>query len=273
MLKQIAFVTVSTAVLMSLVGCESGITTTDTTLSGSSSTADTTLNSKIDGEGQLKVLLTDAPGDFEAVYVTIDAIQVHKKGECEDSNESEAYTDNNESNETDECDGDSKWITVAQAQKTIDLLTLQNGQTMDLGDANISVGQYTELRMVLGSEEDNGTNSLGDAHPYANYILYTAESKTEALELKVPSERIYVKHDFEVADDGVYELTIDFDANQSIHQAGQSGKWILNPVLKVTGEKTDESAVEEEVETEESTDDNETTEATEVESEDNNESE
>lgn len=260
MLKQIAFVTVSTAVLMSLVGCGGG--------SSTSSIADTTLNSKIDGEGHLKILLTDAPGDFEAVYVTIDEIQVHKKGECEDLNESEGYTDNNESNETDECDGNSKWITVAQVQKTIDLLTLQNGQTMDLGDANISVGQYTELRMILGNEEDNGTNSLGDAHPYANYILYTAESTTEALELKVPSERLYVKHDFEVADEGVYELTIDFDANKSIHQAGQSGKWILQPVLKVTGEQTDEVTVAEETETEASTDDNET----EVESEDTNQS-
>ena len=191
-----------TAMIIGLAGC-----------GGSSDTSDSTIASS-DGLGEIKVLLTDDPASYQAVYVTIDEIQVKKR----DGNASESNASN-------------KWVTVAEPYRTYDLLTLQNGVTAELGETNISVGTYSELRLVLGAEEDNGTNILGDSHPYANYIVFIGD---DVAELQVPSSRLMQKHDFEVNETGVVEMTIDFDANRSIHQAGNSGQWILTPVLGIT---------------------------------------
>jgi hypothetical protein len=196
---------VLTAMLIGLAGC--GGSSDTSTASG-----DTLASS--DGLGQVRVLLTDDPASFQAVYVTIDTIQVKKR----DGNDS----DSNESN---------KWMTVAEPYKTYDLLTLQNGVTAELGETNISVGTYSELRLNLGEQEDNGTNLLGGSHPYANYIVFIGD---DVAELKVPSSTLKQKYDFNVDETGIIEMTIDFDANRSIHMSGNSGQWILTPVLGIT---------------------------------------
>lgn len=191
---------------------------------GSSSTTSTT--------GSVSVLLTDAPGDYEAVYVTIDEILVHKAG-VDDLN----VTDDDlnvtiaDLNVTDD---NSSWITVAEPHKTYDLLTLQNGITELLGERNISTGRYTQMRLVLGSEDDNGSTVADgyDSHPFANYIVFLAGGGVS--ELNIPSNVFKTNHNFEIMQGESYRMLIDFDANQSINQAGNSGQWILNPVIGIS---------------------------------------
>ena len=177
-------------------------------------------------KGSISVLLTDAPGDYRAVYVSIEKILVHKSGESTQENNETSY----ENNET---QTDAGWITVAQPNKTYDLLTLQNGITQEMGEHNISTGKYTQVRLVLSSQEDNGTNILGDTHPYANYIVLVGDDVTK---LKVPSNTIKYNHNFEILEDNATVMTIDFDANKSIIQRG-NGEWILKPVLDVKSKK------------------------------------
>ena len=186
--------------------------------------------SNASSSGSLSILLTDAPGDYSAVYVTIDEIRVHKAGDDDISSDTNS-TDDNETyeNSTDINSSDTSWIVVAQPYKTYNLLELQNGLTEELGEANISTGKYTQMRLVLGDKEDNGTNSLGNPHPYANYVIFTNGS--DVSQLKVPSNVIKQNHNFVVIPDSKLTLTIDFDANKSIIEAGGSGKYILKPVL------------------------------------------
>jgi hypothetical protein len=207
---------VLTAMLIGLAGCGGG--------SDSSNTSDGILASS-DGLGQVKVLLTDDPASYQAVYVTIDSIQVKK----DDGNDS----DSNESN---------AWMTVAEPSKTYDLLTLQNGVTAELGETNISVGTYSQLRLNLGEQEDNGTNLLGEPHPFANYIVFIGD---DVAELKVPSSTLKQKYDFNVSETGIIEMTIDFDANRSVHMSGKSGQWILTPVLGITNKHLGKTEAEE----------------------------
>jgi hypothetical protein len=56
-------------------------------------------------------------------------------------------------------------------------------------------------------------------------------------ELKVPSMEIKINVEFDVTEDGEITVTLDFDAENSIHvvEAGQSGFFILNPVIRVDG--------------------------------------
>ena len=224
------------AALLGLSGC------------GDSASSDTTSSSN---SGSLSVLLTDAPGDYSAVYVTIDEIRVHKAGE--DSSSDINSTDDNETYEssTDINNSDSSWLSVAEPHKTYNLLALQNGLTEELGEANISTGKYTQMRLVLGDQEDNGTNILGNPHPYAHYVVFTNGS--DVSKLKVPSNVIKQNHNFVVLPDSKLTLTIDFDANKSITEAGGSGQYILKPVLGVVSV---EAKAEENNETDDSVDNN-----------------
>lgn len=153
-------------------------------------------------EGVLEVQLTDAPGDFEAVYVTIDSVAVHSASDLHDSNGS--------------------WITVAQPHGTYDLLTLQDGNTELLGIEKIPAEKYTQMRLIL-SEESNDSQR----HPFGNYV----EINGTAHALTVPSMTLKENHNFSMAADGNMTMTIDLDAAASIHEAGD--KWILTPVLHV----------------------------------------
>lgn len=167
--------------------------------------------------GTVKVLLTDAPGDYESVFVTVDKILVHKAG-----NDDVNSTDNNESNVT----NTSGWISIAQPQKTYDLLDLTNGVTTDLGEANISTGKYTQVRLVLGNLDDNTTNN---PHPYSHYVVFTAGGDPQ--ELTVPSNTIKTNRNLDILAGQTTTMILDFDANKSIVEAGTDLK--LKPVISI----------------------------------------
>mgnify|MGYP001767258320 CR=1 FL=1 len=180
--------------------------------------------------GKLSLSLTDAPAsDYQAVYVTIAQIQVHRA----DAEEGE-------------------WMTVLTPNATYNLLELINGETAALGVAELQTGKYTQMRIILVDTPDSSTNILDEPHPYANYLI----SKTdEAIELKVPSgfkTGIKLVHPFDVVAGRTVGLVLDFDAGRSVVKAGSSGKWLLKPTIKVidtlnnatlTGTVNDESAI------------------------------
>jgi len=187
---------------------------------GFSGCGDSASTTSTPATGSVSVELTDAPGDYSAVYVTIDEIRVHRAGD------DTLFEDNNGTN--------SGWMVVASPHKTYDLLALQNGITAELGEANISTGKYTQMRLVLGNIEDNGTNILGNPHPYSQYVVFNDGSDIAPLD--TPSNVIKQNHNFDVLADSKLVLTIDFDANKSITDTG-SGKYILKPVLGLVSVK------------------------------------
>lgn len=163
------------------------------------------------GQGQLALSLTDAPiSEYKAVYVTIAEIQVHKAGTA-----------------------DGVWKTVLTPNTTYNLLGLVNGNTASLGVADLSTGEYTQMRLILADAPDSNTNILGDPHPYANYIILPDDSVEQ---LKVPSgfqTGIKLVHNFDVVSGRTVGLILDFDAGSSVVQAGTSGIWLLKPTIKV----------------------------------------
>ena len=206
-----------------MVGCGGGSTsstttasTTDATPSTSTTTTESTQSttSSTIGQGKLSVYLTDLPGDYEAVYVTIAEVRVHREGtEGDDSDEGE-------------------WLTIATPGVTYNLLDLQHDVTAFMGDEIIPDGDYTQLRLILSSVSDGERNMFGEEHEAANYIVLKEEDNLIPFALKVPSNTIKYNHNFSIPNGGEVDMLIDFDADKSIHPAGD--KWILNPVLKVT---------------------------------------
>jgi len=169
------------------------------------------------GTGTLKLGLTDAfSDDYQAVYITIAEVQAKKQGEG---------------------DGEAGWITVVTPGQTYNLLELVNGVIASLGIGELEAGKYGQLRLILqendAAPDTPERNILDNPHPYFNYLI---NSEGSEIPLKVPgggNTGIKLVNGFTIEVAGATELILDFDAHKSIVQAGNSGKWLLKPTVKV----------------------------------------
>jgi len=164
--------------------------------------------------GQLSMSLTDAGTDlYQAVYVTVKEIDVHRADDAAES-----------------------WTAVATPNRTYNLLALRNGVREQLGLVNLDAGHYTQMRFIIGEERDSGLNILSQAHPFANYVI---DDSGQSQELKVASGMqtgIKIIHGFDINENQTTELILDFDALKSVVVAGRSGKFLLKPTIKVLSE-------------------------------------
>ncbi len=165
--------------------------------------------------GTVSMSLTDAMSNrFNAVYVTINDVQVHMKGKS---------------------NGNNSWHSVSAPNlpKTFNLYNLTNGVREEIGLADLAIGPYTQMRLIIGTMPDDSVNELIEAHPYANYVIDTDDNYQE---LKIPSginTGIKIVHGFTISTDQTTELILDFNAEKSVIVAGNSGIWHLKPTIKV----------------------------------------
>lgn len=151
------------------------------------------------GKAQLNVNLTDAPGDYQEVNIDVQGLRIRYSPSGDTTGDSE-----------------EKWVDLPFEPMTLNLLDFTNGADTLLASADLDPGHYSELRLILG--EDNTVRVDSTTH-----------------DLKVPSGqesgyKIKFQSDLDPGED--MDVTIDFDAARSVHEAGNSGKYILKPVLK-----------------------------------------
>jgi hypothetical protein len=160
--------------------------------------------------GTLSIGLTDAPGDYLNVFVTIAEVHVHHETQG--------------------------WETLTSPElklpQTVDLLDLVNGVTADLGIAELAAGHYNQMRLILGTQPENP-----GIHHFANYLVIEGEEGADPVvtELKVPSgfqTGIKIVNGFDIVASGATELVLDFDSHRSIVQKG-NGNFSLKPTIKV----------------------------------------
>jgi hypothetical protein len=160
------------------------------------------------GTGRLQVLLTDSQGcAYEAVEVTIVGVRVLPAGASDD---------------------DSQWVDLPLPglPVKVDLLELRNGEALDLGALGLPAGDYQQVRLVLAGN--------GNVSPYANQLTLTPGA--QPVPLKTPSAQqsgLKVKVDFTITAQQPQPtvLTLDFDPCKSVVKAGNSGQYLLKPVL------------------------------------------
>jgi len=134
---------------------------------------------------------------IKAIYVTIAEVQVHKSGVSDET---------------------GNWQTILTPNHTYNLLDLVNGTLASLGKADLAAGSYDQLRLILKDP---------------NYFVDDDDNR---IDLKVPSglkTGIKVVGGFEIGAGQPTDLVLDFDAAKSIVRAGNSGKWLLKPTIKI----------------------------------------
>jgi len=199
-----------------LAACSGG-TSSDSIEAGSSTTVATGTATSAN-TGILSLGLTDCSRDeYQAVYVTIDEVRVHRKDA-----EGENWWD-------------GSWITVATPQKTYNLLELVNGVIETLGVTELEPGQYSQMRLYLGAEPDDGLNILGEPHLYANYVILD-NPDSDVHRLWVPSgywSGIKLVCGFEIVAGATLDLVLDFDVTRSVFRLGKSGLYLMKPFIKI----------------------------------------
>lgn len=153
-------------------------------------------NDRDANSARLSVYMTDAPGDFDAVFV--DVVDVQIKAEASTTDEG--------------------WTSLGNIKADVyDLLSLTGGVTALLADANVPPGQLGQIRLVLGNNNTVVIN--GESQP-----LSTPSAQQSGLKLKVNQNLEAGKN---------YEFLLDFNVDQSIVSAGSAGGYILKPVIRL----------------------------------------
>ena len=148
------------------------------------------------GTGILKISMIDGPAAFTQVDIVIDSVQAHIST----------------------ADDNSGWYTLNNVPTNYNLLTLVNGVSTVIAEDTLPAGKYSQIRLYVG---DGSTVTVdGQEQP-----LTTPSGSQSGVKLNV---------DATILDGITYELTIDFDAGQSIVTTGApTPKYILKPVIRV----------------------------------------
>lgn len=151
------------------------------------------------GEGELRMYVVDSPAAYDEVNIVVTRVDVHAAGS----------------------DSTSGWVTVNDKPATYDLLKLQNGASAVLGDTKLSVGHYTQIRLLVGV----GSNVVIGGVQFA---LEVSSAMQSGLKLN---------HQFSIEEGKLYELTLDFDAERSIRLSGLV-QYRLNPTIRIQSNAT-----------------------------------
>ncbi len=184
----------------------------------------------IDSTGTLNLQITDAKPEtlnITALEVIISNIQVHTAGGnlelvCTNETVIEEICNNdtticeNVSQLVETCENvtdEAGWSTVVEGPVTYDLIQIKDVKEF-LGSKEFEAGKYTQIRLSVDS---------------AKLFLSGEEAS-----LTIPSEKIKLVKNFDIVANQTTTLTLDFDAEKSVHKAGEN--YIMRPTIKVIQE-------------------------------------
>ncbi|MFV9483645.1 DUF4382 domain-containing protein [Christiangramia sp. ASW11-125] len=156
----------------------------------------------------LSIRMTDAPGDYDAVFIDVQGIEI----QLEADDDLDATDDN-------ETEG-SEWVTVEDVNTGIyDLLELTGGVSQLLADTEVEAGYVGQMRLILGP--DNTVVVDGETK-----ALNTPSAQQSGLKLQL-NQRLEGGEN--------YAFLLDFDVDQSIVETGNGG-YNLKPVIRLSAE-------------------------------------
>jgi hypothetical protein len=164
--------------------------------------------------GTVNVLMTDAPMSLDSVK-TVDIYVTRIDAKTAESDSAEAANAN---------DSTGGWVTLVSPAKSIDLLTLRNGATANLGSTSLPVGVYRSFRLIIDPTQSSVTLMNGTKPD----VMWPSAGKTGI--------KVILDAPFNVVD-GTTNLLIDFDAGNSFVMRGNSisqNGLLFKPVIHAT---------------------------------------
>ena len=147
------------------------------------------------GKATLEVRLTDAPGNYDAVYIDVERVEV------------------NVSSDTGTTGG---WTTVPMLRPGVyNLLDFRNGIDTVLASTNLAAGTISQMRLTLGDSNSVVLNGQ-------SYSLKTPSAQQSGLKFNIHAT---------LTSGILYRLWIDYNAGSSIVATGNGG-FILKPVIR-----------------------------------------
>jgi hypothetical protein len=209
-------VAVLAAVLVLLAGCTGGVGPAAEEIATPDPT-DTTGGDTAAG-GTVTFYLSDeanAIDDFEHLNVTVTEIGFQRAGN-ETGGEDDATTDGDDADDADA--GGDGWVTASVDDRTVDLTRLQGANATRLTTMDVPHGSYTTVFAHVSSIEATLTTG-------------------EEVRVKLPSEKLQIQTRFTVGDGEAVDFVFDI----TVTKAGNSGKYVLQPVVSEsgTGEQVD----------------------------------
>ncbi|MBB6647718.1 DUF4382 domain-containing protein [Halobellus ruber] len=259
--------------LVLLAGCSGGLTGTPDGTTGESALDGGTTAEEIEGEtGTVNVYISDERNDiddFEHLNVTISRVGVKPAGddsdgedaddedaddtETEDVNTETATTESGETEtetpdadeaddsdadddvddaDQDDSEGESEWIEYEVDNRTVDLTELKGKNATKLSSLDVPNGSYEKVFVHVSEVE--GTLKDGSDQ-----------------RVKLPSGKLQLNSAFTVGDGEEVDFVFDITAIK----AGNSGKYILKPVISESGTDVEIDDVDEEDDEREDDDD------------------
>ena len=158
---------------------------------------------EVSSKGKANILITDAAVDTEniaGVFISVEEIQ------AKSSNETQVLV---------------KFDTPV----VFDVMAYQNGEVYNLGDGELEVGKYSELRMILSKEEGS------------SYVLFK-DNTTANLDVPSGSSSGYkIKGDFEISSNSTEDIVVDIDLRKALIVTG-NGQYKLRPTARLLNSQT-----------------------------------
>lgn len=163
------------------------------------------------GKTTLTIRLTDAPGELAAAWVKVEKVALLP-------------------------DSGAAVTMVPESPEWINLLTLTGGESQDLVTDTVPAGDFHQVRlyacqMYVVTESGEVIATPGAALPESvtastTERLHLASECQSGFKVNIPNDTL------QLTPGAKQTLVIDFDAARSfVHQAGQSGQWLVTPVL------------------------------------------
>ncbi len=152
------------------------------------------------GPAQLVVTLVDSPADYKAVNIDLQKISLKTTGTEEEG-----------------------WIHLEDFKPDVyNLLNFTGGNELTLANKEVSPGNISQIRLILGQ---NNTLRRGD---YTSKLLVPSGS----------SSGIKINVDYDISPGTTHYLKLDFDAARSVVRLGNTGQYILKPVIRLIAESS-----------------------------------
>ncbi len=174
-------------------------------------------NGDVTNARQLSVYLTDAPCDFDSVFIDIRNVEVKIDTTSHMDDDHHGDNDHDDDDDNGHHDEYGTWDTLQFTPGVYNVAALRNGIDTLLGTANIPAGALRKIRFTLGTNNSIVKNGV-------TYPLRLQASNDRYVYVQL--QREHEEH-FNSSQSGLW---IDFDICKSIRL--NNGQYFLKPYLK-----------------------------------------